>query len=143
MIRLIKLHAKDAGFLVNDELEIVAVIDVLSVSDGSVKAKKPLNRPEEPIDLVHVNGLQVLPSEVDLARRIFDLHPKTAKKYRTKNEYMRRFHTKVLLDLTKRFFKVPYEDSSYVVSDFEGSLTHLKLKVLGLSWIGWRRNLMK
>ncbi|XP_010504782.1 PREDICTED: MATH domain and coiled-coil domain-containing protein At3g58240-like [Camelina sativa] len=135
MIRLSKLHAKDAGFLVNDELEIVVVIDVLSVSDGSLKAKKPLNRPEEPIDLVDVNGLQVIPSEVDLARRIFELHPKTAKKYRTKNEYMRRFHTKVLLDLTKRFFKVPYEDSSYDVSDFEGALTYLKSVGFKLDWL--------
>ncbi|XP_010412834.1 PREDICTED: MATH domain and coiled-coil domain-containing protein At3g58270-like [Camelina sativa] len=76
MISLIELHAKDGGYLLNDELKIVIelyvleVIGKLDVPEESKEATKPLktmnhNDDDEDIpgDLVDVNGFQVLPSQ--------------------------------------------------------------------------------
>ncbi|XP_010431441.1 PREDICTED: MATH domain and coiled-coil domain-containing protein At3g58270-like [Camelina sativa] len=84
---MICLHDIDGGYLLNDELKIVVELDVLEVigkldvPEESKEATKPLktmkhNNDDEDIpgDLVDVNGFQVLPSQVGLARCIFEEH---------------------------------------------------------------------
>ncbi|KAL0798197.1 hypothetical protein Bca101_053371 [Brassica carinata] len=57
MIRLSDLNARDSGLLVNDELKIVAEIDVLEVVGE-------LDAPVVITDIVGINGFQVLASQV-------------------------------------------------------------------------------
>lgn len=57
MIRLSDLNARDSGLLVNDELKIVAEIDVLEVVGE-------LDVPVVSTDTVEINGFQVLVSQV-------------------------------------------------------------------------------
>lgn len=57
MICLSDLNARDSGFLVNDELKIVAEIDVLEVVGE-------LDVPVVTTDIVDINGFQVLSSQV-------------------------------------------------------------------------------
>lgn len=86
MLPLTKLNAKDGGFLVNDELKIVAEVDVievigkLDVPGESEEETQPMKKIKvdydhvESTDLINetppvselmdVNGFQVLPSQV-------------------------------------------------------------------------------
>ncbi|KAH0865301.1 hypothetical protein HID58_082512, partial [Brassica napus] len=57
MLPFAKLHAKDGGFLVNDELKIVAEIEALEVIGTLDESKDLLEK-----TCIDVNGFQVLPS---------------------------------------------------------------------------------
>lgn len=62
MLPFAKLHDKDGGFLVNDELKIVAEIEALEVVGTLDESKeKTSSSIKESVD---VNGFQVLPSQV-------------------------------------------------------------------------------
>lgn len=60
MFPLEKLHAKDGGFLVNNELKIVAEVDVLEVI-GKLDVTEETSTIMETMD---VNGFQLFPSQV-------------------------------------------------------------------------------
>ena len=94
MIPLTKLHAKDGGFLVNDELKIVAEVNVLEVigkldvpeeSEEETQVTQPMKKVDydhvesndlminetPPVsELMDVNGFQVLPSQVRKLLRV-------------------------------------------------------------------------
>lgn len=60
MFPLNEIHAEESGYLVNGELEIVAVIDVLQVV-GKLDVTEETSTITECVD---VNGFQLLPSQV-------------------------------------------------------------------------------
>ncbi|KAF8053016.1 hypothetical protein N665_1476s0009, partial [Sinapis alba] len=108
------LHDKDGGFLVNDEIKIVALIDVLEVSDKSdiqvetEKTNKPLRKIEENDgaafivllkESMDVNGFQVFPSQVESVRCIFEKHPDIAVEFHAKNQHLRSACMSFLLSL--------------------------------------------
>ncbi|XP_013588854.1 PREDICTED: MATH domain and coiled-coil domain-containing protein At3g58270-like isoform X1 [Brassica oleracea var. oleracea] len=108
MLPLDKIHDKDGGFLVNGDLEIVAEVEVLEVIgklDVSEETKL-LSKVEEDDGAeardsleLSVNGFQVLPSQVESVRRIFERHPDIASKFRPKNQHLRTAYINILLSL--------------------------------------------
>lgn len=84
MLPLSKLHAQNGGFLVNDEVEIVAEVQVLEavgkldvsqevtqppkrtkLNDGGAVPRHLHKETSPPVhESIHVNGFQVLPSQV-------------------------------------------------------------------------------
>ncbi|XP_010431443.1 PREDICTED: MATH domain and coiled-coil domain-containing protein At3g58270-like [Camelina sativa] len=148
MIALTKLHDNYCGFLVNNELKIVVEVDVLQVigkldvPEESEEATKPPRKMKHndddadiPEDLVDVNGFQVLPSQVGLARRIFEKHPETALECRTKNQSLRTSYMNVLLSLIKMLFKGPEEQSKDDLSDAEAALVYMTSVGFKLDWL--------
>ncbi|KAF3525991.1 hypothetical protein F2Q69_00049401 [Brassica cretica] len=110
MLPLDKIHDKDGGFLVNGDLKIVAEVEVLEVIgklDVSEETKL-LSKVEEDDGAeardsleLSVNGFQVLPSQVESVRRIFERHPDIASKFRPKNQHLRTAYINILLSLIK------------------------------------------
>ena len=65
MLPFAKLHDKDGGFLVNDELKIVAEIESLEVIGMLDESKDLLDKTSSSVrESIDVNGFQVLPSQV-------------------------------------------------------------------------------
>ncbi|EFH54457.1 hypothetical protein ARALYDRAFT_907298 [Arabidopsis lyrata subsp. lyrata] len=155
MIPLTTLHDKDGGFLVNDELKIVAEVDVLEVigkldvpgeSEEETQPVKKIKQNDDgavssdllkeiPGDLVDVNGFQVLPSQVGFARRIFEKHPETASECRTKNQDLRTSYMNVLISVIKMLFKGPEEHSKDDLSDAEAALAYMTHVGFKLDWL--------
>ncbi|CAA7060671.1 unnamed protein product [Microthlaspi erraticum] len=152
MFPLGKLKAKKDGFLVNGEVKIVAEIEVLEVigkldvPEEATDPLKTLKRNEDgavssalleetPKDLVFINGFQVLSSQVDLARRVFEAHPETALECCTKNQELRTSNMNVLLSLIKMLFKWPQEHSEDDLYDAEAALTYMKSVGFKLDWL--------
>ncbi|XP_010412835.1 PREDICTED: MATH domain and coiled-coil domain-containing protein At3g58270-like [Camelina sativa] len=148
MISLIELHAKDGGYLLNDELKIVIelyvleVIGKLDVPEESKEATKPLktmnhNDDDEDIpgDLVDVNGFQVLPSQVGFVRRIFGKHPDTAVECCTKNQDLRTSYINVLFTLIKMLYKRTQDQSTDDLSDAEAALAYMKSVGFKVNWL--------
>ncbi|XP_020881907.1 MATH domain and coiled-coil domain-containing protein At3g58400-like [Arabidopsis lyrata subsp. lyrata] len=76
MFPLTALKALNSGFLVNGELKIVADVKVVEVIGNSDVAKSPLKRKKlNDAETLSVNGVQVLPSQVEYVSRIFEKHP--------------------------------------------------------------------
>ncbi|KAJ0246699.1 hypothetical protein HA466_0172010 [Hirschfeldia incana] len=112
MLPFAKLHDKDGGFLVNDELKIVAEIEALEVIGTLVESKeKTSSSVKESMD---VNGFQVLPSQAEALRGIFESHPDIAVEFRAKNQNPRTACMNFLLSLsdmlTKSLQELSYED---------------------------------
>ncbi|CAH8256663.1 unnamed protein product [Arabidopsis lyrata] len=156
MIPLTKLHDKDEGFLVNDELIIVAEVDVLEVIgtlDVSVKSKES-SRPLKKIKLNEdcaesneslkeassvkesmVNGFQVLPSQEESVRRIFERHPDIVVDFRAKNQQLRTTWMNFLLSLIETLCKSIQELSNDDLVDADIALTHLKAVNFKVDWL--------
>ena len=65
MLPFAKLHDKDGGFLVNDELKIVAELEALEVIGTLDESKDLLDKTSSSVnERIDVNGFQVLPSQV-------------------------------------------------------------------------------
>ncbi|ESQ30828.1 hypothetical protein EUTSA_v10012142mg, partial [Eutrema salsugineum] len=74
MITLTKLNAEE-GFLVNDELIIVVKVDVLEVV-----GKLDVSGESSPVT-IDVKGFQVLPSQVESVKRLFERHQDIASNF--------------------------------------------------------------
>ncbi|KAG2307794.1 hypothetical protein Bca52824_027542 [Brassica carinata] len=143
---LTKLHDKKSGFLVNDELKIVAEVDVLKVigrldvseeesqevtqplkraklSDGavSIHLNKETSSVEECVD---VNGFQ--PSQVQSVKRLFERHPDMALEFRAKSQHLRTSCMNVLLNLIETLCQSLKDLSLDDLSQAEKALTYLK-----------------
>ncbi|KAL0848347.1 hypothetical protein Bca101_021594 [Brassica carinata] len=147
-------YDKDGGFLVNDELKIVAEVDVfeainyvpkklenetipnskVEVNNGVVSSVLPkeVSGVKERID---VNGFQVLPSHVDSVRSIFERHPDIAVGFRSKNQHLRKACMNSLLCLIDTLCQSLEELSSEDLVQAEVALTYLKDSGFELDWL--------
>ncbi|VVB06139.1 unnamed protein product [Arabis nemorensis] len=157
MLPLTKLHDEDSGFLVNDEVKIVAEVEVLEVigkldvleeseeanqslkrikldydSADSINLHKEISPVMESID---VNGFQVLPSQVDFVRRIFEKHPDIALEVRPKNQYLRKACMNFLLSLIETLCQSLQELSNEDLVEADIALTYLKDAGFKLDWL--------
>nr|VDD04924.1 unnamed protein product [Brassica rapa] len=138
MICLSDLNARDSGFLVNDELKIVAEIDVLEVVGE-------LDVPVVTTDIVDINGFQVLSSQVESVNSLFEKHPNIASNVRAKNPHLRTTYLNnphlrttylnFLLSLTEILCKSHEELSNSDLADAYSSLTYLTKPGFKLDWL--------
>ncbi|VVB06144.1 unnamed protein product [Arabis nemorensis] len=152
LIPLTKLHAKDGGFLVNNEVKIVAEVEVLEVInklDVSVKSQE-VTQPRKKTKLnddgdvsshlhtetssvrgtIDVNGFQA-----ESVKRIFERHPEIASECRIKNQDLRTSYMNVLLSIIKMLFKSPQDASMDDLSHVEAALAYMKNVGFKLDWL--------
>lgn len=154
-IRLSDLCARDSGLLVNDEVKIVAEIDVLEVVGE-------LDVPVVSTEIVDINGFQVLASQVKKNTRIkqglnvshlsfthitffflqveavnilFKKHPDIASNVRAKNLHLRTTYLNVLLGLTKILCKSSEELSDGDLSEAYSALSFVIKAGFKLDWL--------
>ncbi|KAL1225751.1 MATH domain and coiled-coil domain-containing protein [Cardamine amara subsp. amara] len=145
MLPLTRLHANTDGFLVNGEVKIVAeviVLEVIGKLDEATSSSKKLKLNddgegssglhEENID---VNGFQVLPSQVELVRRIFERHPESAVEFRAKNQHLRTACMNVLLSLIETLCTSPQELSNEDLAEADNALAHVKSSGFKVDWL--------
>ncbi|KAG7561301.1 MATH/TRAF domain [Arabidopsis thaliana x Arabidopsis arenosa] len=150
MLPLSKLHAKDGGFLVNDELKIVAEVDVievigkLDVSGESEEETQPMKKIKVDYDhvetppvseLMDVNGFQVLPSQVAFVKCIFEKHPDIAKEFRPKNPHLRKACMTFLLSLIETLCQPPQKLSNEDLVEANNALTYVKVSGFKVDWL--------
>ncbi|KAG2279999.1 hypothetical protein Bca52824_051219 [Brassica carinata] len=106
---------------------VLEVIGKLDVSEET----KLLSKVEED----DVNGFQVLPSQVESVRRIFQRHPDIASKFRPKNQHLRTIYINVLLNLNQTMCQPTQELSKDDLNDAYASLAYLTDAGLNLDWL--------
>ncbi|XP_019099877.1 PREDICTED: MATH domain and coiled-coil domain-containing protein At3g58410-like isoform X3 [Camelina sativa] len=158
MLPLTKLHAEEEGFLVNGELMIVAEVDALEVIDqldGSEESEDPTTQPLKKIkpnddgtvtcyllgdaspgnESMKVNGFQVLPSQVESVRLIFERHPDIASEFRAKNQYLRKACMNFLLSIVETLCQPLQELSNEDLVEADIALTYLKDARFNVDWL--------
>ncbi|KAG7578810.1 TRAF-like [Arabidopsis thaliana x Arabidopsis arenosa] len=128
MISLTQLHAKE-GFLVNGELIVAAKVEVLEVV-----GKLDVSEESSPVTIV-VNGFQVLPSQVESVKSLFERHLDIASNFRPKNPYLKTAYMNVLLSLTQTICQSPQELSNDDLSDAGAALAYLREAGFELDWL--------
>ncbi|CAH2063692.1 unnamed protein product [Thlaspi arvense] len=155
MLHLTKLHDKDGGFMVDGKVMIVAKVQVLEVvgtSEESGDATKPqskmkrdddgaksndlLNKIQEVVkESIDVNGFQVLPSQVESVRRIFERHPDIAVEFRGKNKHLRTTFMNFLLSLIETLCQPLEELSNEDLVEADIALTYLQDAGFSVGWL--------
>ncbi|KFK35043.1 hypothetical protein AALP_AA5G226800 [Arabis alpina] len=146
-----KLYDKDGGFLVNNEVKIVAEVEVVKVVGEldvlleSQEVTRPLKKfklnddgvesKDLPKEMVDVNGFQVLPSQVEFVSRVFKKYPDIALQIRAKNETLRASCMFVFLGLIETLCKSLQELSNDDVMQADSSLTFLKCSGIKVDWL--------
>ncbi|KAG7559692.1 MATH/TRAF domain [Arabidopsis thaliana x Arabidopsis arenosa] len=142
-----ELNDKEGGFLVNNEVKIVAEVDVLQVvgkldvTEESQEVTQPLKRIKlndggvsvnESID---VNGFQVLPSQAESVKRIFERHPDMALEFRVMNQHMRTLCINLLLNITETLCQPLKDISIHDLCQAEKALRYLKDSDFKVDWL--------
>ncbi|KAG7559689.1 hypothetical protein ISN45_Aa05g012770 [Arabidopsis thaliana x Arabidopsis arenosa] len=152
MLLLSILNAKDGGFLVNNEVKIVVEVDVLQVigkldvSKESQEVTQPLKRMRlnggavsshlhKETSSVDVNGFQVLPSQAEALKRIFEKHPEMALNFRAKNQHMRTSSINLLLNIIETLCQSLQDFSIDDLGQAEQALTYLKNSGFKMDWL--------
>ncbi|VYS60778.1 unnamed protein product [Arabidopsis thaliana] len=157
MIPLPNLHAKNAGYLVNGEVKIVVeindleVIGKLDVSEESEETNQPLKKIKlddndavsfdslnetSPVkESIDVNGFQVLPSQVESVKCIFERHPDFASKFRPKNRHLKSTYMTVLLGLIKTLCQLPEELTDDDLDEASVAVSYVENGGLRLDWL--------
>ncbi|CAN6864908.1 unnamed protein product [Brassica oleracea] len=144
-IPLSELNAKNAGFIVNEqvnidvEVEVLEVVGKLEVPEKSEEAIPPLTltktKLDDGCDWVDVNGFQVLSSQVKLVSRIFEKHSDIALEFRAKNQHLRKACMTVLLSLIETLCQSPQELSSEDLVEAQNALAHVKDAGFKVDWL--------
>ncbi|ESQ30823.1 hypothetical protein EUTSA_v10012015mg [Eutrema salsugineum] len=130
MITLTEHNAKE-GFLVNDELIIVAKVDVLEVV-----GKLDVSEESSPVnDTIYVKGFQVLPSQVESVNRLFEKHQDIASKFRPKNPFLKTAYMSLLLSLTQVLCQSPQKISEDDLAEQYAALAYLTDAGFELGWL--------
>uniref|UniRef100_A0A0D3DU54 MATH domain-containing protein n=1 Tax=Brassica oleracea var. oleracea TaxID=109376 RepID=A0A0D3DU54_BRAOL len=158
ILPLAKLHANDGGFLVNDELKIVAEINVLQVigesndeSEGSQEAVQPMKKTkmtdygtgssdlhkETSVgnETVDVNGFQVSTLQVAYVRCIFEKHPNFASKRRSNNQHLKSTYINVLLGLIETLCQLPEKLSDDDFDEASAAVSYLTQVGFKMDWL--------
>ncbi|EOA25471.1 hypothetical protein CARUB_v10018808mg [Capsella rubella] len=118
----------DNGFLVNDEVKIVAEIDVLEVIGK-------LDVPEETKGIIDINGFQVPVSQVESVKSLFEKHPGFSSKLCPKNPHLRKAYLNVILSLTETLSKSPDELSNGDLAEAYSALRYVTNAGFKLDWL--------
>ncbi|XP_020879795.1 MATH domain and coiled-coil domain-containing protein At3g44790 isoform X2 [Arabidopsis lyrata subsp. lyrata] len=149
MISLRKLNAKEGGFVVNNEVKIIVEVDVLQVigkldvSEGSQEVTQPLKMmrlnddgaASSHLQTMDVNGFQVLPSQVESVKRIFERHPDMALEFRAKNKHMRTLSINLLLNIIETLCQSLQDFSIDDLCQAEKALRYLKDSDFKVDWL--------
>ncbi|CAL9222645.1 unnamed protein product [Arabidopsis halleri] len=146
MLLLSELNANEGGFLVNNEVKIVVEVDVLQVIgkldvyEESPEVNQPLNRIKlngngVVTSSVDVNGFQVLPSQAEFVKRIFEKHPEMALKFRAKNQHLKTSCINVLLSLIKTLCQSLQDISIDDLGQAEQAITYLNNSGFKVDWL--------
>ncbi|KAL0805719.1 hypothetical protein Bca101_098210 [Brassica carinata] len=122
MIPLAKIHDKNEGFLVNDQLMIVAEVDVLQVVVTSEKSEE-------------TNPL----SQVESVSSVQD----SVVEFRARNQHLKTACTNVLLSLTQTLCLTPQELSVGDLVEAEKALAYTKDTGLEVEWLVKKLNEVK
>ncbi|CAN8254975.1 unnamed protein product [Cochlearia groenlandica] len=96
-LALTKLLDKNGGFLCNGEVKIVAELDVLEVIEKSDALEETSNV----VKSIDVNGFQVLTSQAESVKRLFENYPTIATKFHLKNPQLRTTYLNVVISLNE------------------------------------------
>ncbi|CAH8392485.1 unnamed protein product [Eruca vesicaria subsp. sativa] len=133
MLPFAKLHDKDGGFLVNDELKIVAEVEALEVIGTLDESKdKTSTSVDESID---VNGFQVLPSQVASVRCIFEKHPDFASKVRSNSQLLKSSYINALLGLIETLCQLPDKLSDDDLDEASAAVSYLTQVGFEVDWL--------
>ncbi|KAL9832783.1 MATH domain and coiled-coil domain-containing protein [Arabidopsis thaliana] len=153
MIPLTKLHAKDGGFLVNDELKIVAEVNVLEVigkldvpeeSEEETQVTQPMKKVKVDYDHVESNDLMIneTPPVSELmdvnggfCEAYFEKHPDIAKDFRPKNPHLRKACMNFLLSLMETLCQPPQKLSNEDLVEADNALTYVKVSGFKVDWL--------
>ncbi|CAL9216962.1 unnamed protein product, partial [Arabidopsis halleri] len=84
---------------------------------------------------IDVNGFQVLPSQVESVKTLFEKHPDIASKFRPKNPHLRTTSLYSLLSLTEILCQSPEELSIDDLANAYSTLTCLTKAGFKLDWL--------
>ncbi|VVB04063.1 unnamed protein product [Arabis nemorensis] len=146
------LLAKDGGFLVNGEVKIVVevvaheVIGTLGELEDSkllsrieeshgAKSNDLLNKTRQMSKSVDVNGFQVLPSQVESVKRIFEKYPDFASTFRSKNQHLKSTYMNVLLGLIETLCQSPQELSDDDLEEASVAVSFVAKGGFKLDWL--------
>ncbi|KAL1201581.1 MATH domain and coiled-coil domain-containing protein [Cardamine amara subsp. amara] len=158
MIPLAELNAKDSGVLVDGDLIILARVQVLEVigtldesiqSNGllnktqeflgtlneSIQSNGLLNQTREVEEIIDVNGFQVLPSQAESVRRIFEKHPDIAVGVQVKNQHLRTTLMNFLVNVIETMCQSLRELSNEDLVEVDIALTYLKNARFKVDWL--------
>ncbi|CAF2048410.1 hypothetical protein BRARA_I04019 [Brassica rapa] len=159
ILPLAKLNANDGGFLVNDELKIVAEINILQVigesndeSEGSQEvAVQPMKKTkmteygtgssdlhkETSVgnETVDVNGFQVSTLQVAYVRCIFEKHPDLASKVRSNSQLLKSTYMNVLLGLIETLCQLPEKLSDDDLDEASAAVSYLTQVGFKVDWL--------
>ncbi|CAF2173119.1 unnamed protein product [Brassica napus] len=159
LIPLTKLHDEREGFLEDGDLIVVAEVDVLEVvgtsdepgesKDGSSNLKiitgddgVPESNDYLKIKVasfgtgnMDINGFQVLPSQVESVKLIFERHPDIAVEFNAKNQHLRNACLSFLLSLVETLCQSLEKLSSEDLVEADIALTYLKDAGFKVDWM--------
>ncbi|XP_010412847.1 PREDICTED: MATH domain and coiled-coil domain-containing protein At3g58340-like [Camelina sativa] len=141
MLPLTKLNANDSGFLVDGhvmiaaEIEVLEVIGTLDESEESVQSNDKVNKTQEVKESIDVNGFQVLPSQVESVRRIFEKHPDIAVGFQVKNQHLRKTFMNFLVNVIETLCQSLQELSNEDLVEIDIGLTYLKDAGFKVDWL--------
>ncbi|KAL0848345.1 hypothetical protein Bca101_021592 [Brassica carinata] len=126
---LTKLHSKDGGFLVNDELKIVAEINVLQADDASEETQVGN------ATVVDVNGFQVSSSQVASVRCIFEKQPDFASNVRSNSQNLKSSYISALLGLIETLCQLPERLSDDDLDEASAAVSYLTQVGFKVDWL--------
>ncbi|XP_006405464.2 MATH domain and coiled-coil domain-containing protein At3g58370 [Eutrema salsugineum] len=151
MLPLRELYAKDGGFLTDGKVEIVAEINVLKVIgkfdvEEAENSTQPLKKMKLNVSndslisktellSVDFNGFQILPSEVESVRRIFEKHPDFASEFRSKNRHLKSTYMNFLLGLIETLCQSPQELTDDDLDKASVGVSYLEKGGLKVDWL--------
>ncbi|KFK39699.1 hypothetical protein AALP_AA3G277400 [Arabis alpina] len=111
----------------------------LDASEKSEKVdaepKNLLNEASSVKETMDVHGFQVLPSQVESVRRIFENHPDVATEFRGKNQHLRKACMNFLLSLIETVCQSLEELSTEDLVEADVALTYLKDAGFKVDWL--------
>ncbi|XP_048634291.1 MATH domain and coiled-coil domain-containing protein At3g58360-like [Brassica napus] len=131
MFPLNEIHAKESGYLVNGELEIVAEIEVIEVL-GKFDVTEETSTITETMD---VNGFQLLPSQMELVSHLLKRHPDIASDFSTKNPNLRTGYMSLLLSLIETLRQSPHQLSYTDLVEADAALESMTNAGFKLDWL--------
>ncbi|KFK35077.1 hypothetical protein AALP_AA5G232300 [Arabis alpina] len=84
---------------------------------------------------VDVNGFQVLPSQVDTVKRIFEKYPDFASEFRSKNRHLKPTYMNVLLGLIEMLCQSPQELSDDDLDEASVAVSFVANGGFKLDWL--------
>ncbi|ESQ46914.1 hypothetical protein EUTSA_v10028204mg [Eutrema salsugineum] len=151
MLPLRELYAKDGGFLTDGKVEIVAEINVLKVIgkfdvEEAENSTQPLKKTKLNVSndslisktellSVDFNGFQILPSQVESVRRIFEKHPNFASEFRSKNRHLKSTYMNFLLGLIETLCQSPQELTDDDLDKASVGVSYLEKGGLKVDWL--------